>query len=74
MDMRNSKEALLARVRELEFDLAQKPTKKERIYMQCLELSLKHCSGWSIGGKKINDSEGYCALAKAFADNSISKV
>ena len=47
---------------------------KERIYMKSLELVLKHCTNWTIGSKEINDAQGYCKLAKIFADNSISKL
>lgn len=47
---------------------------KERIYLKCLELVLRECRGWSLDNKKINDAEGYCYLAKVFADNSISKL
>lgn len=48
--------------------------KKERVYMRCLEMTLKHCSGWRISGKAINNAEGYCRLAKIFADNAISEM
>lgn len=46
--------------------------RNERVYMKSLELALKHCGDWRIGKKPINDAEGYCKLAKIFADNSIS--
>ncbi len=48
--------------------------RQERVYMQCLALALNHCDNWTIGKKKINDADGYCSLAKVFADNSISKL
>ncbi len=48
--------------------------KDERVYMKCLELALKHCDGWKIDDKKINNTKGYCRLAKEFADNSISEM
>ena len=73
MDMRNSKEALLRKIQELEFELSKRPTKKERIYMQCLDMTLSNCSGWAVDGKKIDSAQGYCSLAKIFADHSISK-
>jgi len=46
-------------------------SKHERAYYQCLDLALKHCSGWTIGGEKINNSEGYCKLADVLARNAI---
>jgi len=48
--------------------------RKERIYLKCLELVVRECRGWTIGGKKLNDAEAFCLLAKIFADNSISKL
>ena len=74
MDMRSNKQTMLNRVRFLETKLAQQPTKYERIYMQCLDMALQHCNNWTIGKKKVNDADGYCQLAKVFADNSISKI
>jgi len=50
---------------------ATQETKQERIYMRSLEIALKHCDGWSVGNKKIDDVQGYCKLAKIFADKSI---
>lgn len=44
---------------------------KERIYLTCLQMVIEHCSNWEIAGKKINNAEGYCKLAKIFMDNSI---
>lgn len=58
----------IARLRHLDVE------QKERVYMQCLEMALKHCAGWQIGGKTINNAEGYCKLAKVFAENSISEL
>jgi hypothetical protein len=52
----------------------RKIEQKERIYMQCLELSIKHCHNWSFGKKSINNSERYCRLAGIFAENSISEI
>ena len=49
-------------------------SKDERVYMKCLELALKHCGGWKIGDKKITNAEGYCRIAKIFAENSISEM
>ena len=46
--------------------------RQERIYMQSLELALKHCGSWKIGKNPINDAAGYCKLAKIFADNAIT--
>jgi len=48
--------------------------RRDNIYMQCLDMTLNHCNGWSIGDKTINSAEGYCRLAKIFADNSISTL
>jgi hypothetical protein len=48
--------------------------RRERVYLKALELALEHCDGWSINGKKIDNAEGYCTLAKFFADNLISKM
>lgn len=45
---------------------------RERVYMKCLELVLKHCRDWDMAGEKIVSAGGYCKLAKVFADNSIS--
>lgn len=42
--------------------------------MKSLELVLKHCNNWQFGKKPINDAEGYCRLAKIFADHSISEL
>lgn len=39
--------------------------------MQTLEMVLKHCNNWTIGEKPINDAEGYCKIAKVFADKAI---
>ena len=49
-------------------------SKNERVYMKSLELALKHCGGWGIGGKPIKNAQGYCQLAKIFADNSIAEM
>ena len=46
--------------------------RQERIYMQSLELALKHCGDWRIGKEPINNAEGYCKVAKIFADNAIT--
>jgi hypothetical protein len=46
--------------------------RQERIYMQSLELALKYCSNWQIGGKPIKNAQGYCQMAKVFADNAIT--
>ena len=46
----------------------------ERVYLNCLELSLVNCNGWTIKGEKIKDAKGYCDIAKVFADNSISHI
>lgn len=48
--------------------------KNERVYMKCLEMTLKHCGNWQIGKKQISNAEGYCRLAKIFADNAISEI
>lgn len=48
--------------------------RRERVYMQSLELVVKHCSEWQIDGKKIDSAKGYCRLAKIFADNAISSM
>jgi hypothetical protein len=71
------KKANAAQVTELQAEIAMLKaggalTKRERMYVECLGVALQHCSGWSIGGKKINDSEGYAKLAKVFADHSIT--
>ena len=58
---------------DLDAEEARK-NRKERVYLKCLELVLKHCSNWSLGGEKLSSAEGYCRLAKIFADNSISKI
>ena len=71
MDMRSSKLTMMARIKYLENELADKPTKQERVFMQCLDMTLRNCDGWTIGKKKINDAEGYCKLAKIFADNAV---
>ncbi len=46
--------------------------RQERIYMQSLDLALKHCAGWQLGKKPVTTAEGYCKIAKVFADNSIT--
>ena len=48
--------------------------RNERIYMKCLKLALEHCSGWTVGGERIKNAQGYCQMAKIFADNSISEM
>lgn len=48
--------------------------REERIYMKCLELALNNCNHWKIGKKPIDNAEGYCRLAKIFADNSIAEL
>jgi hypothetical protein len=50
------------------------PSKDERVYLACLAVVLEHCKGWTIGDKPIKDAEGYCTLARVFADNSIGKI
>ena len=73
MDARSSKATLLSRIKYLELELSEKPTKEERVYMQCLNMTLEQCgSTWKIGGKNVNSAEMYCKLAKAFADNAIT--
>lgn len=59
-------------VRELRRVDQQK--REERVYFNCLALALEHCQGWKIDKKRINNAEGFCTLAKIFADNSISKI
>ncbi len=49
-------------------------SQKERVYIACLEMALKHCSGWQLDKKEINNAEGYCRLARIFMDNSISEI
>ncbi len=56
-------------LKALQFNVS---AQQERIYMKCLAMALENCSGWTIGSKPINDSAGYCTLAKAFMNNSIS--
>ena len=51
---------------------ASRETKQERIFMRSLEMTLKHCDGWTIGKKEINSADGYCKLAKVFTDHAIS--
>ena len=62
--------------KQAEIDLLKEKIdeRAERVYMRCLEIALKHCDGWSIGKKRIDSAEGYCKLAKIFADNSISVI
>lgn len=48
--------------------------RKERVFMQSLELTLKHCKGWQINGKTISSAEGYCTLAKIFAQHAITAL
>jgi len=74
MDMRNSKESMLGRINQLEYDLSMKQTKEERIYLHCLSMVLDKCTEWEINGKKIKNAEGYCKLAKIFARNSIEVI
>jgi len=52
----------------------ERELRKERVYLKCLDMALKYCSGWGINKKEINNAEGFCQLAKIFADNSISKL
>ncbi len=47
---------------------------KERVYMKCLELVVRECGGWAIDSKEIKNAQGYCSLAKIFADTSIFKL
>lgn len=49
-------------------------SRKDDIYMKCLELSLKYCGNWKIGKEPINNVGMYCKLAKIFLDNSISEI
>lgn len=49
-------------------------TRKERVFLACLEMALKHCSGWQIAGEPIRNAEGYCKLARVFAENGISEI
>lgn len=60
--------------KELAWRKASGDERRERVYMQSLGLVLKHCSGWKINDRTINDAEGYCALAKIFTDNSIAEI
>ena len=48
--------------------------REERVYFDCLGLVLEHCDGWSMGGEKIKDADGFSNLAKIFADNAISRL
>lgn len=52
----------------------QQPSKDERVFFRCLEIVLQNCSDWKIGKKPITDAEGYCHLARVFADNSIDVI
>lgn len=58
----------------LEAEAEMAAQRRERVYMQCLETVLKHCSGWSIAGKQIDNAEGYCTLARIFADHAITNI
>ena len=48
--------------------------RRERIYLASLEVALKHCNSRAIGGKRIDNAEGYSKLAKIFTDNAISML
>ncbi|MES1989266.1 MAG: hypothetical protein V4440_14775 [Pseudomonadota bacterium] len=72
---RKKTEADLNKEREISDRLNNfREMQKERIYMACLELALKHCNEWAVGGKKVDSADGFCKLAKVFADNSITKI
>lgn len=49
-------------------------SQQERVYLECLKMTLEHCKNWSFGDERINDAEGYCKLAKIFAQHSIRKI
>jgi hypothetical protein len=69
---KSADKALLSEVTELRRKVLDLSTeKRERVYLGCLDAVLRNCSGWLVGGEKINDAKGYCKLAKIFADNSI---
>lgn len=68
---KNTKDLKVAQ-RELRQLTIKADERKERIYMQALELTLKHCGHWQIAKKTIDNAEGYCKLAKIFADNAIT--
>jgi hypothetical protein len=53
---------------------AKADERRERVFMQCLEMTLKHCSNWQIGGQAVDNAEKHCKLAGIFAKHSISEM
>lgn len=49
-------------------------TQRERIYMECLEMVLRSCTNWSIGGEKVKTASSYAELADRFAKEAMKKV
>lgn len=47
---------------------------RERVFLRCLEMALRDCSGWRVGGEEIKDAKGYCRLAGIFANEAISNI
>lgn len=47
---------------------------RERVYMDCLRLAVEQCDNWTIGKKKVNNTDMYCQLARHFADKAISQI
>jgi hypothetical protein len=45
--------------------------KRERVYLSCLRTVTANCSGWEMGGEKIDNTEKYTKLAEIFARHSI---
>ncbi len=60
--------------KEIERLRDQLPSKDERVFLRCLEITLQNCDGWSIGKKKVNNAEMYVKLARFFADHSIDVI
>jgi hypothetical protein len=72
---KSERDRLIRDIARLSDELKKKSPKinaqKERVYMQSLNMALEHCNGWLIGGKRINNAEGYCSLARVFTKESI---
>lgn len=47
-------------------------THDEALMLEALDIALRNCSGWTIGGKPIRNGTGYVKLARVFVDNLLS--
>lgn len=47
---------------------------KERVYLACLDLALKHGSGWKVDGKEMNSGDMYTLLARRWAERALREM